>query len=663
VHAALNRATALREQAKAAGVGSAPLFAQAREQAQRALALVQSGPADAALLEQVEQLQAELDAEERDRTLLAALEAAHLAQAETLARENRFVMERAIPLFREALRAYGLPIGEGEPAAVAARLRGRPVAVQQAVIASLDEWDALAGDAWRGITEPHREWLRAVLDAAEPDDGWGRQVRAARREGDAARRQAALEALAAAADVPRLPALALTRLAAKLPPAPAVALLRRAQGQYPADFWVTHDLGIALQQLTPPEWAEAVRYLTAATALRPDSPGVHLNLGDTLRAQGRVDEAIACFRRALDLDPKYLRAHTSLGGVLAEKGRVDEAIACFRRALDLDPKFVPAHNNLGVALQAKGQADEAIACYRRALDLDPKYAQAHTNLGNALADKGQADEAIACYRRALDLDPKHAPAHYNLGYALRGKGQVDEAIACYRRALALNPKYAQAHGSLGAALLYTGCYAEARDALAQALQLYPKKDPRRAVNAGRVQVCERLLKLEARLPRLLRGEDQPGSAQENLDLATICQHRRLYAAAARCFAAAFAADPKLADDRGPTHRYYAACAAALAAAGQGKGDLPSDEAARARLRAQALEWLKAELAAGAKQLDSHPEARPVVVRRLQHWKVDSNLAGVRDPGALEARPEPERNAWRALWAEVDRRLQPERKQP
>ena len=59
-----------------------------------------------------------------------------------------------------------------------------------------------SGSTWRdnpklGITEPHREWLRAVLEAAEPEDGWGRQVRAARRETDAAKRQAALEALAA----------------------------------------------------------------------------------------------------------------------------------------------------------------------------------------------------------------------------------------------------------------------------------------------------------------------------------------------------------------------------------------------------------------------------------------------------------------------------------
>src|SRR5262249_5530594 len=105
VNDALNRATALREQAKAAPVGSAALFAQAREQVQRARALVESGPAEDTLKMQVNRLQSELDEEEKDRKLLAALDEARLAQAEFAADEtgqSRFASERAVPLFREA---------------------------------------------------------------------------------------------------------------------------------------------------------------------------------------------------------------------------------------------------------------------------------------------------------------------------------------------------------------------------------------------------------------------------------------------------------------------------------------------------------------------------------------------------------------------------------
>ena len=83
VNDALNKATALRERSKTASAGGAAWFAQAREQAQRALALVETGLADAVLVAQVRQLQTELDKEESDRALVATLDAARLAQAES----------------------------------------------------------------------------------------------------------------------------------------------------------------------------------------------------------------------------------------------------------------------------------------------------------------------------------------------------------------------------------------------------------------------------------------------------------------------------------------------------------------------------------------------------------------------------------------------------
>src|SRR5262249_36777939 len=212
VNEALNQATALRERAKAATVGSAALFARAREQMQRALALVDDGLADAALTAQVSQLQAELDAEEKDRTLVAALDEAQLAKAETLS-ENYFAVERAVPKIREAFRAYGLAAGEGEPAAAAERIRRRPAAVQEAIVAALQEWDNLAGDPTLHITEPHRAWLRAVVAAAEPDDAWTKELLAALAEADGAKRRTTLGQLAAAVDVREHPPRTLTWLA------------------------------------------------------------------------------------------------------------------------------------------------------------------------------------------------------------------------------------------------------------------------------------------------------------------------------------------------------------------------------------------------------------------------------------------------------------------
>src|SRR5207244_644501 len=78
------------------------------------------------------------------------------------------------------------------------------------------------------------------------------------------------------------------------------------------------------------------------------------------------------------------------------------------------------------------------------------------------------------------------------------------------------------------------------------------------------------------------------SAWESLDLATVCERKRLNAAAARFSAEAFTADPKLADDLHAQHRYNAARAAAQAGAGRGEDAAKLDDAAKAKFRGQAL---------------------------------------------------------------------------
>ena len=68
---------------------------------------------------------------------------------------------------------------------------------------------------------------------------------------------------------------------------------------------------------------------------------------------------------------------------LHDKGRVEVAIACWRKAIALDPKYAKAHHNLGATLYGKGQVDEAIACFKKAIALDPKHAAARTGLARA----------------------------------------------------------------------------------------------------------------------------------------------------------------------------------------------------------------------------------------------------------------------------------------
>ena len=218
---------------------------------------------------------------------------------------------------------------------------------------------------------------------------------------------------------------------------------------------------------------EAIACWRRALELKPDFVEVHNNVGNAAMDQGKLEDAVACYRRALELKPDYVQAHNNLGVALKRQGKLDQAIACCRRALELKPDYAEAHYNLGNAVMGQGNFDEAIACWRRALELKPDYAEAHNNLGVAFKDQGKLDQAIACYRRTLELKPDYAEAHHNLGIAFRDQGKLDEAIACWRRALELKPNYAEAHNDLGVALQDQGKLDEAVACCRRALELKP----------------------------------------------------------------------------------------------------------------------------------------------------------------------------------------------
>jgi hypothetical protein len=167
--------------------------------------------------------------------------------------------------------------------------------------------------------------------------------------------------------------------------------------------------------------------------------------------------------------------------------------------------------------------------------------------------------------------------------------------------------------------------------------------------AVRPQIAELL---KERVPALLQGKDETGINAERLAVARIASCGKHFAVATRLWARALESDPTLGDDRQAQHRYNAARAAALAAAGQSQGE-PPDDAARARLRGQALDWLTAEVKVwGNLAASGPPQDRPLIAQALSHWQQDSDLAGIRDAAALAKLPSAEQKAFAQLWADV-----------
>jgi formylglycine-generating enzyme required for sulfatase activity len=159
--------------------------------------------------------------------------------------------------------------------------------------------------------------------------------------------------------------------------------------------------------------------------------------------------------------------------------------------------------------------------------------------------------------------------------------------------------------------------------------------------------------LAKRYPAVLRGEDQPADNLERLAFAQLAHDHKKFAVATRLWTEALESDPMLGEDRETQPRYNAACAAVLAAAGQGPDEPTRDEAAKAQLRRQALDWLRAEL----EVWDEFVAYRRVipytfVLETLRHWQQDRDLAGIRDATALARLPADEQKAFTQLWADV-----------
>jgi tetratricopeptide (TPR) repeat protein len=397
---------------------------------------------------------------------------------------------------------------------------------------------------------------------------------------------------------------------------------------------------------------EAIAEYREAIRLKQDYAEAHCNLGKALTDKHQPDEAIAELREAVRLNDKLPVAHLNLGKALCDKDRWDEAIAEYREAIRIKQDYAEAHLSLGFALKRKGQVDDAIAAYRAAIRVKQDYAQAHANLGVALASKGRLDEAIVEYREAIRIQQERPEFHYNLGLALYAAGVVDEAIGEYREAIRLRKDYAEAYCNLGSALLQQGEIRAAVDAMRRGHELGSRRPGWPHPSARWLARCERFAELESRLPALLEGKATPSGPEGRIEVGELCALKRLNRAAVRFYEEAFTERPALADDLAARRRYTAACAAALAGCGQGHdaGQLSDEE--RARLRGRALEWLRADLEAWRRQLDSNPEkseSATRVTKALQNWLVAPGLAGVRGSDGLARLPEAEQQPWQTLW--------------
>ena len=197
-------------------------------------------------------------------------------------------------------------------------------------------------------------------------------------------------------------------------------------------------------------------------------------LGGIYKALGRMSDALAAGKKAVELDSGDNQAHNSLGVILEDLGWFEEAEASYRKAVLLKPDDSGTHYNLGNTMRKLEKFEEAAAAYRQAIAVMPDYAEAHSNLGVTLKELGRLEEAEASHSQAIALKSDFAEAHCNLGITLKERGRLDEAEASHIQAIALKPDFALAHFNLGKVLYIKGNKDLALKSIKKANEINPK---------------------------------------------------------------------------------------------------------------------------------------------------------------------------------------------
>jgi Flp pilus assembly protein TadD, contains TPR repeats len=221
-------------------------------------------------------------------------------------------------------------------------------------------------------------------------------------------------------------------------------------------------------------WRDSETLFRHAIAAVPDNYLGYDNLGKALQDQGRKDDAVSCWKKAVEIAPQYAQAQYNLGTVLLEQGKDEEAILHLKAAVKAAPADANAHQNLGNAYLKLGKLADATVQYAESAALMPNVPIFRRVLGSVLLRQSRWSEAALVLADAVRLEPTSAEANRNLGFALIRQGRGDEALTYFSEAVRLQPDF-EMRFNLGFALLEQHQPVQAAEQFAECVRLNPNE--------------------------------------------------------------------------------------------------------------------------------------------------------------------------------------------
>ena len=233
---------------------------------------------------------------------------------------------------------------------------------------------------------------------------------------------------------------------------------------------------------------EALANYNKAIELEPDFAEAYASRGILFRKLEQYDKAEKDLTKLIELEPNLAAAYTSRGDLLLEIRQYDKAEKDLAKAIELKPDLAVAYVSYGNLLCKLEQYKKAEANYNKAIELKPDFAEAYASRGilfNQLEQYGEAEEDLT---KAIELKPGLTEVYYSRGLALYNLEQYDNAEANYNKAIELKPDYTIAYVGRGVLFSKLEQYDKFIADVKKAKELYQQKNDREGV-----AFCKQLL--------------------------------------------------------------------------------------------------------------------------------------------------------------------------
>ena len=196
--------------------------------------------------------------------------------------------------------------------------------------------------------------------------------------------------------------------------------------------------------------------------------------GQQLQEAGEIEQAISCYRQAIELDNSCYDYYYQLGRLLQEQDLIVQAALYYEEAIAIDHDRSWAYHSLAEIFTQQQQLESAIDYYHLAIKLNPEFSWSHYNLGRILHQQNKLELAITCYENTIKYDPKYSWSYYHLGEIYNLQNHLQLAENNYRQAIELNPNSPHVYCRLGKNLQQQSRLTEAIACYQQVIQLDPK---------------------------------------------------------------------------------------------------------------------------------------------------------------------------------------------